>query len=169
MAANRVLWRSALPGCLLAGVLSALGMMVPSVPVMGLFMIAGGGLAVTLYRRRQHAGEVTASQGFRIGTLAGFCGALLISTVSVLGFTSAGNRGQMRQMLGQKLQEAAGGGSDPQTLQTVQRLNEMLSRPNGLTMFLAFGLFLMLIFFLMLSGAGGALGARLFGRHQPHS
>jgi len=164
---GRVVWHAALPGCLAAGLLSGLGMMIPSLPVIAIFMIAGGGLAVTLYRRREHLGEVTAPQGFRIGALTGFIGALLVSAISIIGYTSADNRALLQKALQEKLQEAAAGNPDPQAQQAVQRLGEMLAGPHGLTTILAFGLFVMLVLFLVLSGAGGALGARLFGKHPP--
>jgi uncharacterized membrane protein len=86
---------------LAAGFAAGIGSLVPFVPFITLCMVAAGGIAITLYKRRMPYVSVPARRGFRIGALAGFFGFLLNAVTSVLGMFSAGEpRGSARRHAG---------------------------------------------------------------------
>jgi hypothetical protein len=132
---------------------------------MFLCMLAGGGLAVALYRRRTRVDLLRAGQGFRIGALAGFFGFLFIAFMSTVAFLSSAGRAEMgtrmQQAMQQTLQQA--GNVDPQTQQQMQNMIAMLNTPEGLATVLGIGMLFVLVFFVLLAGGGGALSAKIYG------
>jgi hypothetical protein len=163
---GQVDWRRAWPGALVAGILANFASLIfPRPPFMFLCMLAGGGLAVTLYRRRTRVDVLRAGQGFRIGALAGLFGFLFIALMSAVAFFSGAGRAEMgnrmQQALEQALQQA--GNVDPQTQQQMQNMIATLSTPEGLATVLGVCMLFVLVFFVLLAGGGGALSAKIFG------
>lgn len=165
-APGQVDWRRAWPGALIAGVLANFfSLLVPRPPFMFLCMLAGGGLAVTLYRRRAHAEHLRPGQGFRIGALTGFFGFLFIAFMAAVAFTSNAGRAEMSLRMQQAMQQALeqSGNADPQAQQQMQNLITSLNTPEGLATVLGIGMLVVLVFFVLLAGGGGALSAKIFG------
>jgi len=167
-ASGQVDWRRAWPGALVAGILANFASLIfPRPPFMFLCMLAGGGLAVTLYRRRTRVDVLRAAEGFRIGALAGFFGFLCIAFMSTVAFLSTAGRAEMgnrmHQAMEQALQQASAGNVDPQTQQQMQNMIATLSTPEGLATVLGIGMLLVLVCFVLLAGGGGALSAKIFG------
>ncbi|HEX8924338.1 MAG TPA: hypothetical protein VF786_01025 [Terriglobales bacterium] len=165
---GQVDWRRAWPGALVAGILANFASLIlPRPPFMFLCMLAGGALAVTLYRRRTRVDHLRPGQGFRIGALAGFFGFLFIAFMSAVAFISSAGRAEMstrmQQAMQQALQQAGSGGVDPQAQQQMQNLIASLNTPEGLATVLGIGMLLVLVFFVLLAGGGGALSAKIFG------
>ena len=127
-------------------------------------MVAAGGIAITLYKRRMPYVSVPARRGFRIGALAGFFGFLLNAAMSAFGMFSAENRAALRDAMQERLKEALAVNSDPAAQQMVKNLGDMVSTPGGLAAVFAFSLCLFGLLFVFLSGIGGAIGAALFGK-----
>ena len=152
---------------LAAGFAAGIGSLVPFVPFITLCMVAAGGIAITLYKRRMPYVSVPARRGFRIGALAGFFGFLLNAVTSALGMFSAENRGALRDAMQERLKEALTVNSDPSAQQMVKHLGDMVSTPSGLAAVFAFSLCLFGLLFVLLSGVGGAIGAALFGKKLP--
>jgi len=152
---------------LAAGLAAGIGSLVPFVPFITLCMVAAGGIAITLYKRRMPYVSVPARRGFRIGALAGFFGFLLNAVTSVFGMLSAENRGALRDAMQDRLKEALSVNSDPSAQQMVKHLGDMVSTPSGLAAVFAFSLCLFGLLFVLLSGIGGAIGAALFGKKLP--
>ena len=149
---------------LTAGFAAGIGSLVPFVPFIMLCMVAAGGMAVTLYKRRLPYVSVPTRRGFRIGALAGLFGFLLNAATSVFGMLSAGNRTALREAMQERLKEALAVNSDPAAKQMVKHLGDMVSTPGGLAAVFAFSLCLFGLLFVLLSGIGGAIGAALFGK-----
>jgi hypothetical protein len=149
---------------LAAGLAAGIGSLVPFVPFITLCMVAAGGLAVTLYKRRLPYVSVPARRGFRIGALAGLFGFLLNAATSVFGMLSAENRTALYEAMQERLKEALAVNSDPAAKQMVKNLGDMVSTPGGLAAVFAFSLCLFGLLFVLLSGIGGAIGAALFGK-----
>jgi hypothetical protein len=156
--------RTVIFSALLAGFAAGLGTLIPFVPVITLSMVAAGGIAVTLYKRRMPYVSVPARRGFRIGSLAGLFGFLLNASTSVFGMLSEPNRAALRAAMHERLKEAMSVNSDPSAQQMLNRLGDMISTPGGLAALFAFSLLMFGLVFIFLGGIGGAIGAALFGR-----
>ena len=151
---------------LAAGFAAGMGTLVPFVPFITLCMVAAGGIAITLYKRRLPYVSVPPRRGFRIGALAGFFGFLLNATMSAFGMLSAENRAALRDAMQERLKEALSVNSDPSAQQMVKNLGAMISTPGGLAALFAISLGLFGLIFVFLGGVGGAIGAALFGKKE---
>jgi len=156
--------RITISSALMAGALAGLGSLIPFVPFITLSMIAAGGLADTLYKRRRPYASVPTSRGFRLGSLAGFFGFLLNAFASLLGMLSEGNRSAVRAAMEDRIKEAAAMNADPSAQQMLKQLSDWISTPSGLAAVFAGSLLLFGLVFIVLSGIGGGIGAALFGK-----
>lgn len=140
----------------------AIGSTLPVVSVLfPLWMLAGGWLAVVLYRRRSPLLLLSSTIGGKIGALAGLLGFLFFAvfTSSYLAIqTLVMHQGeQIRAVMRSALDQAAANNHNPQT----QALSQWAQTPEGLAVLVAFGMFLFLVAFLLLSTAGGVFAASL--------
>ncbi len=166
--ANKYERRVVIFSALAAGFAAGVGTLVPFVPFISLCMVAAGGIAITLYKRRMPYVSVPARRGFRIGALAGFFGFLLNASMSVFGMFSNENRVALRDTMQERLKEALAVNSDPSQQQMVKHLGDVISTPHGLAAVFALSLCLFGMLFILLSGIGGAIGASLFGKKTQH-
>jgi len=156
--------RAVIFSALLAGFAAGLGTLLPFVPVMTLSMVAAGGIAVTLYKRKMPYVPVPARRGFRLGALAGLFGFLLNAGASVIGMLSEQNRAALRDAMHERLKEAMSVNSDPSAQQMLNNIGDMISTPAGLAALFAFSLLIFGLIFVLLGGIGGSVGAALFGK-----
>ncbi len=122
---------------------------------LGLGMLVGGFVAVIFYRRRNPEVRLTTGLGARLGAATGAMGygvLLLFLAISLVVFHTGG---ELRQALNQAVQQAIARSSDPQAQQALQSFRST----QGLTILLVCALILMLVLFVAISSAGGALGA----------
>ncbi|MBV9074255.1 MAG: zinc ribbon domain-containing protein [Acidobacteria bacterium] len=158
-------WRHALPAASSAGFAMAVASMLPVLSTFfPLWMLAGGLLAVTLYRRRLPLLPLTSSAAGKVGALAGLLGFLFFAfftsaylTVATVVFHQGE---QIRATLRGVLEQAASSNHDPRT----QALLQWVQTPEGLALVMAFSMFLFLVAFLLLSTAGGVFGAAMARR-----
>jgi hypothetical protein len=154
-------WSHGLPAAALAGLISAILMIIP-LGGLGVGMLAGGTLAVMLYRRRLPLAHPSAAMGARLGAASGaiafalFC---LLTAIQVLVFHS-GN--QLRAALLESVQQTAARTTDPQAKPVLDYLRSSA----GLELVMAIGLVVMFVVFLVVSSAGGAIGAALMSRSR---
>jgi len=169
---DRINWRNAMIGILIAGIVGGFATLVfsaviPFLPFTALCMIACGGIAVSLYGHRSHAMHVKPSQGFRIGALAGLVGFLLTSIIALVDLTSAYARSQIRLQIQEQANKAIASATDAASRDAIQSIVSRTYTNSGLfSLFLIF-LAIFGVLFVFLSGFGGLLGAWLFGR-KPH-
>ncbi len=156
--------RAVIFSALLAGFAAGLGTLLPFVPVITLSMVAAGGIAVTLYKRKMPYVSVPARRGFRLGALAGFFGFLLNAGASVIGMLSEQNRSALRDAMHERLKEAMSVNSDPSAQQMLNNIGNLISTPGGLAALFAFSLLMFGLIFVLLGGIGGSVGAALFGK-----
>jgi hypothetical protein len=149
----------------IAGIFAAAGAAAVQ-PFVFLLMIASGGLAVTLYTRRVHAG-LPAGKGLRLGLLTGFFGAMMTMAISLLSLISHNSRDQFRQMVTEALNNSAAASSDPAAHDVANRMAASIGTNGGLVAFLLLMMLFVAAIYLILAGIGGAVGAALFGR-TPH-
>ena len=153
-------WRHALPAASTAGFAMAIASMLPLVSTLfPLWMLAGGWLAVLLYRRRSPLLLMSSTIGGKVGALAGLLGFLFfgVLTSSFLTIeTVVLHRGdELRAMLRSLLQQSVTNNQDARS----QMLLQWMQTPEGLTLLVAASMFLFLIAFLLLSTAGGIFAA----------
>ena len=163
---DRLLWRPAVGAALLAGMLALVGTLIPIVPIAMLCTFASGGLAVTLYRRRAGHPPVSPWMGAKLGVMAGGFVFGLLALLSTVGLLTSSGRSQMREVLNERVQQAAAKAADPQVQQAMERVHNFIATDRGLVVsVLVSGIFTAL-FFLIVSALGGTVGAFLFGRQS---
>jgi hypothetical protein len=152
-------WHYAVPSAVVAGGISALLMVVP-LGGLGIGMLAGGVIAVMLYQRRMTSGNLMASQGARLGAVAGVFGFFIFATFTAIQVALFHSSGELRSALLEAVRQAGQRNSDPQA----QPIIDFLRTPQGLAVVMALGLSVMFVFFIVLASAGGAITAALLRR-----
>jgi hypothetical protein len=99
--------------------------------------------------------------GAKLGALAGAIGFLIFAIYSAVQVAVLNKGAELRAVLLQALDQAASRSSDPQA----QAALAQLRTPGGLAFMMAVGFFMILIVFLIVCSAGGALGA-VFTRNR---
>lgn len=148
-----VQWAHALPGAALGGAFSLLAAVVPYA-IFGPAFLAGGAVAVVLYRRHLKSGLPSQGAGAKIGAASGGFGFLFFAIPAVA--TLVYRPDELRQGMLENLAHYAGRGYDPQK---IQQVTDLLKSPQGLNFFVGFVLFILLLMFVVGSSIGGALYA----------
>jgi hypothetical protein len=153
----------ALKSALKAGAIAAALCLFPMGFVLA--MPLAGFLAVLFYGRQSWRAEPSRRSGFRLGTLAGFFGFVIFASLATIIIVASGDQDEFRRQSLEALQKAHARYSDPQQLRTL----EYLMTPQGLTIGLAVSVVLIGVFFVLLSGVGGAVSASILRRKGPPS
>jgi hypothetical protein len=149
-------WRAALAGGLCCAFAFAVGL-----GFLGLGMLAGGIVSVSVYHRRRPDVNLSTGSGARLGALSGFVGFVLLSSLAPL-FALALNRGQeLRQFVLDLLQRATTT-TDPQFAEAFKQYQS----PEGRATLMAAFLLGLLVLFVTFASLGGAIGAALARRRQ---
>lgn len=138
----------------------AIASMLPVVSTLfPLWMLAGGWLAVLLYRRRSPLLLMSSTIGGKVGALAGLLGFLfftvLTSSFLTIETVVLHHGDEIRAMLRSLLQQSVANNQDARA----QLVLEWVQTPEGLALFVAASMFLFLVAFLLLSTAGGIFAA----------
>ena len=128
----------------------------------GIGMIAAGVLAVLLYRRRNPALHLTPGVGARLGAVSGVLGFGMFAILTAVEMLVLRSGGQIRQALLQTIEQSASRSNDPQ----VQQMFDYFKTPAGLALMMGLGLAMMLVLFVILSAAGGAVTAVLLRKRD---
>ena len=160
-------WSLAWKSALLLGIGGA-ALFTLSAPVIQMlafgWILAAGFFAAHLYRRNvAHAG-LTPGMGMKLGALTGVFGALPIATMAMASFAAIRSSSEMRQAMEEQMRKQMPANADPRMQEMMQNMLAWVSTPRGAATMAAF----LLLVFVVLSAAGGALGASLSGRRQPH-
>jgi hypothetical protein len=163
-ASGTIHWGQARKAAAVAALLMAFGALIPPLNmVLPLWMLVGGWICVSLYRRRTAVVLVPAATGAKLGALAGIIGfayvAVLASIVFAVEVFGLKNGEQLRSVMKAQLEQAAA--SNPSGAQ----LTQLLQTPEGMTTLIISVVFVMFLLFLLLSCAGGIFGAA-FGRQR---
>ena len=129
------------------------------------WMVAGGWLAVALYRRKAFGKETTLMEGAKLGAVAGLMGfgffALVTSAAIALQAFVLHRGNQFRDLVRSTIERAASRNPDPQ----VQQMIQWMQTPEGLAFLAISSLVLLFFAFLLLGSLGGLVGASL-GRRR---
>lgn len=163
--AGSVNWTQGRKAAAIAALLMAFGALIPPLNmVLPLWMLVGGWICVSLYRRRTAVMLVPTATGAKLGALAGVIGfiyvAALLAIVFAVEVVALKNGDQLRSLLTTQIEEAAA--SNPSG---AQALTQLLQTPEGITTLVISVLFVMFLLFLLLACAGGIFGAA-FGRQR---
>lgn len=159
-------WKSARRAALIAGIIGGLGSLVPVGIFIAFWMLAAGGISITIYRRSTPHSQVRPIDGFRMGAMTGFIGFLFNAVLTSIGMLSAGTRAQLRTALNETFKNMTANNADPVAQQTAQNLAAWISTPSGMATLFVVGLLFLGIFLVIIAGLGGAVGASLFGKHE---
>ncbi len=159
--APRIDWSQARPAVTLAALIGAVLMITPFAGL-GLGMLIGGSLSVVFYRRRVPAVRLTPGMGARLGMVTGVMGSGILAIVLAVRTLLSHGWESVRADLISGVEQAAARNPDPQTHQVVK----FLESPQGIVLLLVMALITTMIFFVIFSGLGGALGAALLRRRK---
>src|SRR5689334_20523514 len=143
----------------LAGSIGAFLMVTP-LGLLGLGMITSGVLSIIIYRSRVPETTLSVPAGTRLGAASGLIGFAIFSLLLGAGTLVFHLGPSIRLKMLESIQEAAARSGDPQTLQAV----EFFKTPQGFATSLLVGALFLLVTFLVLAAAGGAIGVLLFRR-----
>ncbi len=126
-------------------------------------MLAAGFLAVVFYRQRRPGIPLTASDGAKLGALAGLLCSSVISLFIALAATVPDARTTMRDQLIEGARKlAAWLPADS----NVQALIDQLKTPRGFAVVMIQGMIGLFIFSIILASLGGAIGGAVFRRRD---
>jgi len=157
---SRIKWSDALPCAALGGVFS-LFLVIPlallrvgssAAPlVFGAAFMVGGAWSVRIYCRKVKQAPIRPVAGAQIGAASGGFGFLFFAVLTVA--TVIYQADEMRTAMADAFDQVTKRGADPEV---ARRILEFLKTPGGLAAFVAFGLFVMLLIFVIGASIGGA-------------
>jgi len=159
--AGRIQWSQALPCAALGGAfslllvipLSVLGAGSPLGPfvVFGVAFLAGGAWAARLYTRKVKNAALSPGAGAQVGAASGGFGFLFLAVIVVA--MAVYRSDEMRKLMADSAPQLISRGYDAEKL---QQMLAVLRTTDGLAFFVAFGLFALLVMFVVGSSIGGA-------------
>ncbi|MGE5137916.1 MAG: hypothetical protein ACM3JD_00525 [Rudaea sp.] len=123
-------------------------------------------MSIAFYSRQEPDATVRASTGFKIGALAGLFGFLMNAFLSTSILLSATARSALRVEMANRVKEAIAASTDPSSTEILRKVSDQLNTPAGLAILFVVAMVLLGVFFVLLSGIGGAIGASLFGHRR---
>jgi hypothetical protein len=154
-------------GALLCGVGAAI---LTAVPIIStgccLWMLGAGALSVFLYQKQVPGTMITPGMGMRVGALAGAFGFLVNAVVTTVSFVALRAKGDFRQVMQAQMQKQMASNSDPKVQEMMQHMLDWVNTPQGAATLMVMVLVVLAIVFLVISAAGGALGASMFGKRR---
>lgn len=154
-------WSIALRPTIASGLIGAVLMFTPF-GVLGIGMLLAGVASVYLYRRRMPWTSLSTGAGAKLGIASGMFGSIIFAWIGATLVLIFNRGGQLRSLIIQALDQSAARNPDPEAQQMLQ----YLKTPQGIaTAAILVGIFLF-IFFVLLAGVGGALGAAFARRRE---
>jgi hypothetical protein len=160
-------WELAWKGALLCGIGAAILSAVPIVSVgCCLWMLGAGVLAVSLYRKQAPDVLITPGMGMKIGALAGAFGFIVNAVVTTVSFVALRSTGDFRHAMQEQMQKQTATNTDPKVQEMMQRMLDWMTTPQGAATLIVSVLIVMAMVFVLITAAGGALGASMSGRRR---
>jgi hypothetical protein len=160
-------WDLAWKGALLCGVGAAVLSSIPIISVgCCLWLLGAGALTVILYQKQVPGIPVTPGTGMRLGALAGAFGFLINAVVTTISFVSLRAKGDFRQAMQDQMQKQMSNNPDPKVQEMMQHMLDWVNTPQGAATLMVMVLVALAAVFLLITAAGGALGASMFGKRR---
>lgn len=164
---NAIQWDLAWKGALLAGVGAAILTAIPFVSIgCCLWMLGAGVLAVSMYRKRVPGVLVTPGMGMKIGALAGVFGFMLNAVLTVVSFVLFRSNTDFRRAMQEQMEKQMANNPDPKAQAIVQHFMDWMSSPQGAATLVVLILVVLGVVFVVITAAGGALGASMSGSRR---
>jgi Protein of unknown function (DUF4199) len=165
---GEIRWSLAWKSTLLLGLGAAALFLIsaPAIQVLAFgWLVVAGFLATHFYRRSVAHTKITPGAGMRLGALTGLFGALPLSVLWLASFTAMRYSGELQQKMEEQMRSQMHANADPKMQEMIQNMLAWVGTPQGAA---TMALFLVLVF-VVLSAAGGVLGASFIGhKRQPH-
>ncbi len=160
-------WELAWRGALLCGVGAAILTAIPVVSLgCCLWMLGAGAFSVSLYQKRMSETVITPGMGMKLGALAGVFGFVVNAVFSTISFVALRTSGGFRHAMGEQMQRQMSSNPDPKVQEMMQHMFDWMNTPQGAATMIVFYLIIMAVVFVVFTGAGGALGASMFGKRR---
>jgi hypothetical protein len=160
-------WELAWKSALLCGVVAALLSAIPFVSLgCCLWMLAAGAMTVNLYRKQVPDAVITPGMGMRLGALAGVFGFVINAIVTTISFVVQRSSGTFRQAMEEQMKKQMATTPDPKAQEIMQHMLDWMATPQGAATMMILVLIFMGVIFLLVTAAGGALGASMRGSRR---
>ncbi len=164
---TNIQWEVAWKGSLLAGVGAAILTAIPFVSIgCCLWMLGAGVLSVSMYRKRVPGILITPGMGMKLGALAGMFGFMVNAVLTVLSFALFRSSIDFRRAMQEQMEKQMANNPDPKAQAIVQHFMDWMSSPQGAATFVVLILLVLGVVFVVITAAGGALGASMSGRRR---
>jgi hypothetical protein len=154
---------AALRSALHAGVVAAI---LSLIPLRSAFLFAlpiAGFLCVLLYRRRVSGEELSVGSGFKLGSLAGLFALAFFVVLTATATLVSHAENELREAMLQAIRQAQARSPDAQARQML----DYFTTPHGLMVMMILGFAFTGVMFVLLSGLGGSISAKLLHRKRP--
>jgi hypothetical protein len=160
-------WDLAWRGALFCGVGAAILTAIPVVSLgCCLWMLGAGALSVSFYQKRVPDTLITPGMGMKLGALAGVFAFVVNAVLSTISLVTLRTSGGFRHAMEEQMQRQMSSTPDPKVQEMMQHMLDWMNTPQGAATMIVFFLLIMAAAFVIFTGAGGALGASLFGRRR---
>ena len=99
----------------------------------------------------------------KIGALAGLFGFMINAVVTVLSFVVFRSSADLRRAIQEQMEKQMANNPDPKAQAIVQRFMDWMSSPQGAATLVVLVLIVLGVVFVVITAAGGALGASMSG------
>src|SRR6266567_3474228 len=154
---------AALRSALHAGVVAAILSLIPLRSAFVFALPVAGFLCVLLYRRRVSGEELSAGSGFKLGSLAGLFAFALFVVLTAAATLVSHAENELREAMLQAIHQAQARSPDAQARQML----DYFTTPQGLVVMMILGFAFTGVMFVLLSGLGGSISAKLLHRKGP--
>jgi hypothetical protein len=128
-------------------------------------MLGAGVLSVALYRKRVPGILITPGMGMKLGALAGVFGFMINAVVTVLSF-AVFRSSDFRRVMQEQMDKQMANNPDPKAQAMVQHFMDWMSTPQGAATLVVLVLVVLGVVFVVVTAAGGALGASMSGSRR---
>ncbi len=154
---------AALRAALHAGVVAAILSLIPLRSAFVFALPVAGFLCVLLYRRRVSGEELSVGSGFKLGSLAGLFAFALFVVLTAAATLVSHAENELREAMLQAIRQAQARSPDAQARQML----DYFTTPQGLVVMMILGFAFTGVMFVLLSGLGGSISAKLLHRKGP--
>ncbi len=129
-------------------------------------MLGAGFVCVNLYRRQVPGTVITPGMGMKLGALSGAIGFVINAIVTTADYVGRRGSGEFQRKMQEQMKKQMAGTPDPKMQEAMQRMVDWMSTPQGAATMIILVLIFMGIVFVLLTAAGGALGASMSGSRR---
>ena len=119
-----------------------------------------------MYRKQVPGVLITPGMGMKLGALAGVFGFMINAVLTVLSFVVFRSSADFRRAMQEQMEKQMASNPDPKAQAIVHQFMDWMSTPQGAATFVVLMLLVLGVVFIVITAAGGALGASMSGRRR---